>query len=200
MPDFSHLKKLRWSAESVAEVLRKGRPIADRMVVEAVDQLNPPLLSSSKLATLRWLIDDGAVRRGRPRGGQASRLSIVAELEQLRRDDVPAIFLDWLIARLRSGRRATEHDRRRYYDRRLMKHRRNLLLFAFYERIFAALDGSDVVDVPNIGRMTVPPDYRTKSEKALAMTRSALGYSASDLPSDASIVNIISKIRREKCE
>lgn len=81
-----------------------------------------------------------------------------------------------------------------HYHHASLRHRRNMLIGAVYRRVYAALDGGEVVDVPPFGIFTVSKDLRSRSEQALATTQDILrNLSPIPLPSLARMLNIISE-------
>jgi hypothetical protein len=192
--DFSHVQPRPWSPADIVTLLAKGARIADRIVLQAIDQCSPPLLSASSMIMLRRELTENALRRGRPRAGAPTRQSLVAELAGLERSDIPAVFIDWLVGRLKSGRSATEQTRGDHYHRLSVRHRRDVLIEAVYRRIYAALDGAEVVEVPPFGAIQVSPNIGSKSEQALALTQDLLrNLSPVPPPSRARMLNIISE-------
>lgn len=182
------------TAEHLADEMGRGKRVTDGRIMRAIDQCSPPLLDPTMMARLRIELDEHASRRGRPKAGSVSRQDVAAALEQVERDDVPPIFLEGLILRLRSGRKFTEAQRGLAAHREIERLKQGHLISMVYRRIYAALNEGPVVNVPPFGMLEVPQQKWARWELAVEMTRSLLkDIVCHPLPAADRMMNIISE-------
>lgn len=101
--DYSNISAT--TARTIAAMVELGRDIPDEALLEAAQRITPPLLPSVLMGELEFQLDESRKQRGRRRFGAPTRQGLIARLSKIRRDDVPALFFEALINRLRKGRR-----------------------------------------------------------------------------------------------
>lgn len=160
------------------------------MFVEALDIIEPPLLNAELARPVLRILHR---RRGRPPKGERSRVEIAKSILQINRPDVPRGFLGALADRLLLERGLKELDRAMPFHREREKRIRNDLMVGIYKDLYALLgDGRDVINHSVLGRIDVPTELQTRSERALEMTREQLSARGYDPPSTRRMFNIIS--------
>lgn len=171
-----------------------GRP-TDEALLEAVERLEPPLLSPELLTLLRKQLDPGAQRRGRPRRGPRDIDRLISALGSIARSDVPPLFLKALKQRLVSGKRFREFDRGlpmyRWRQREDAAHLIRGIYYLLLELVQANPTGPVHHEI--LGELAVPGEARGPAGAALLMTRQILVKWQHHPPSLARMRNIISE-------
>lgn len=192
MADFSYLAKL-WPA-SLGKAHAEGRETDDDSYVTSYNTIDPRLLSPSDEAALFRILQP---RRGRPPKGSPSRSQLAARVLEIRRPDVPPLFLRALADRILSK---TGFLSPGAYARLARKERetRNLFISWLYKQFQELQDGSASVELPVLGRVEVPLDLPTRSERSLAMAQTVLRERLGiDCPSIPRMRNILWERRRK---
>ena len=193
MTDFSNYSKT--TAEIVAGYLEDpGARATDEMFLEAAQRIAPPLLPATYMKMLAIELDPARQRRGRPRSGGQRSAQILLRLRKISRDDVPAGFLIALIKRLESGKAFRELQRSRGTFREFRKRNRDTMIRGLYRDFYAALAGEpvDSIEHPILGKVKVPTDLKSKSERARQMTAEMIAWFGWPWVSGPSIRNIVS--------
>ena len=194
--DFSALKR---SSGSVARALGRGDKITDEDWLEAVGQFEPPLLPPKELKALVRILDPGIERRGRPARGALNAQAIVDALGQVTREDLPSLFKEGLIARLRSRRRYTRHDLSVAVHKGRKRSDRDLLITGLYDFIYEVLAESPALTKHAALRSLDVPKSGARSQRALALTGRMLStYLGHVPPSSAAMMNMITRSRFRK--
>jgi hypothetical protein len=190
MADFSHLRAT--TADMIARFIAKGGRATDEMLLEASQRISPPLMPRMMLELLRTELDPKAQRRGRRRRGISRSALLVHRLEKLNRDDVPRLFADALLARLRSGEGIlADPDVVRSLTMRRKKER-NSLLQLVYQNFY------DLLGDPTQGKLVHPlvehidmPTRGSRSARACKATVLALRWLGMDPPSPRTVMNLV---------
>jgi hypothetical protein len=156
--------------------INRGYRPSDEEYLEAVDLIEPPLLSENLHAELNRQLNPAVERRGRPPGEGVSIEVLLEALERVEHPEVPADFRTHLINRLKSGKRFhsghqawAHHVRERTPDR-------DRMILSLYDQLYEMLAGDpDTVSHEILGEYRVPREVRrTRSETALLLTQTIL--------------------------
>ncbi|WP_227340266.1 hypothetical protein [Sphingopyxis sp. P8] len=113
---------------------------------------------------------------------------------QCSRKDIPAAYIELLAFRLSKPKGLTEATRARRAGKQLNKLQRDNMIRFLYAQFRDLRPDGDFVEHPILGRLLIPLNISSRSERALWLVREVmderLGYYP---PSEATIRNIISR-------
>ncbi|MFZ1741283.1 MAG: hypothetical protein WAT93_00425 [Pontixanthobacter sp.] len=133
--DFSHLFDKSYV---LADTISKGFKVTDESWLSTIEQIEPKLLSKSDMEGLRWVLDHTTERRG-GKSIQAVAQGLIEKLEITERADLPTVFMDELIERLRSGKRYTRRESDRAYSKPYRRGDRDRIIVFLYDYIYDEL-------------------------------------------------------------
>ncbi|MBC2667202.1 hypothetical protein H7F51_16905 [Novosphingobium flavum] len=196
--DFSNISVI--TTDTVVSHLEEGQCPTDEMLLEAAERVTPALMPAMMMRLLRTELGHQAQRKGRPRRNVPRNVLLAHRLRKLHRPNLPAKYLEWLVARL-EGKvpRLSEFQRSLRCHNRIAKLKRNNAIRGIYDDLYPLIreHNSQSIEHPIIGTISVAPGS-TPSERALATTantvRWLLGYS----PSPATIRNLVSGKNRTR--
>lgn len=190
MPDFSHYSVV--TAEMVGRYAAKGLRPTDEMLLAGLNSIKPSLLSVRDNEAVRAVLSH---KRGRPTKSTTPREALAIRIECSTRANVPEAFKSALAGRIRRRKGFTDFERSLRAFKRLKRRKRDMFVDALYHDIVGLLTpGKGSVIHPVLGALSVPKEIaRTRSEIALYMTRSILVEFGMAPPSEARMLNIVSK-------
>jgi len=187
--DFSHLRKLRpaW----IGQFHERGQAVADEELADALEQIEPPLLSRSDAMELMRILRP---RRGRPPKAAPSREQLISRLGSLCRPDVPDSFVCALIYRLKQDKRLTYTQLFGRGLRGLRRRQRDAMIQYLYHEMKDLQTGETVVLHNILGPIEVPAEPSARGERALEMAHRVMRERmALNPPSHRRMMNIISE-------
>jgi hypothetical protein len=187
--DFSHLRKLRpaW----IGQFHERGEAVADEELADALEQIEPPLLSRSETMAMMRILRP---RRGRPPQAAPSREQLISRLRALCRPDMSGVFVSALIYRLRQKRGLTYPQLFGRDLRKLKRQQRDSMIRHLYHEMKGLQTGEAVVSHKILGEIEVPAEPSARSERALEMTHGVMRERmAIKVPSNDRMMNIISE-------
>lgn len=169
MADFSHLYKLR--PEMLGKAHARGVPIPDSDFLDAYRQVDPPLLPELETSAIVRILRPA---RGRPPKQTPSREQLVGCVLQIDRPDVPPPFVAALAARL-SREKGLAWVQLYVRERRVRERKwRRCLMRLFSKEFYDLQDDRPFIIHEILGRIDVPRDPTSRSERALVMTRTVM--------------------------
>lgn len=166
---------LKMTPEMVIQAISTGFRIADEDWLDVIERCCSKAVSRTDIVMLRRQLDPDAERRGKPSVRRPSKVQLIKSLERICHPDLPAVFVEYLIARLRSGRRYTRRDSDIAYNRNWLRIERNMLIRGYYNDLYNLLEGDPkTVEHPILGELEVPTGMTRRSDRAMEMTHRLL--------------------------
>jgi hypothetical protein len=190
--DYSHYREQFYRPETVARLQARGEEPSDRVLLEILSRLDPPLLGEKEIAAVRGILRR---RPGRPPSrGVPSRPWLARQILAVDRADVDGAFLKALADRVLNPDGPTEYKQAVAAIRGREKRDRNMFINGIYWEIYDALERKPrVIFYEPIGELIVPRGIGTRGDIAAEMVHDIV---SNRLKMRAPAISTIRKIAR----
>lgn len=169
MSRYSYLRK-RWP-EFLGNAFARNERLHDTDFLGAYLAIEPPLLPPLATSTLTRILQP---TRGRPLKDAPSQTGLIDLLLETNRPDVPPLFVEALVARLRGEvSLVSKAERIRGYKLRERKWLRGTI-YDLYLEFYEKQDGVPFVTHEVFGRVDVPQGVQGRSNRAFVMVQNTI--------------------------
>lgn len=188
MPNkFAYLS--RFTDRYIGYAVQEGFRIHDEDLLEAYEDINPPLVSGPKHRNIMAVL---AGKRGRRFEMDCTIAELADEIELLNCEDLDELFLPALAARLRKVRGVKRGEGSEARCLKTLRRHRDSIIQSTYEEIMKKIDDREFVEVDVFGPVPVAADG-TKSERALQAVHDLCNGRFPHVPAISTMRNIVSR-------